>query len=101
LEQGMSPFVAYVGSPVVALEKFVSVTETSTALKGMMKMLSTNVLDEINDFGRKSVGGLEVKQSSKYPGVYEATGLENVKNTDIPLVNICFVHTYLLKQSTM
>ena len=95
--QGMSVFISHVGSPVVLVEKLLSGTETSTALKGMMKLLSSGVLDETNDFGRKSDGGLEVKQFAKYPGVYEATGLENIKslkNSDIPLVSTCFSHVF-------
>lgn len=87
----MTAFISHVGSPVVLVEKLVSGTEVSTALKGMMKLLSSGVLDESNDFGRKSNSGLEVKQFVTHPGVYEATGLENIKSLDkanIPLVNI-------------
>ena len=84
----MSAFICHVGSPVVLVEKLLSGTETSTALQGMMKLLSSGVLDEVNDFGRKSDGGLKVEQSVNYPGVYIATGLEDksLENVDIPLV---------------
>ena len=90
----MSVFISHCGSPVVLVEKLLSGTETSTALKGMIKLLLSGVLD-ISDFGRRSDGGLEVKQFAKYPEVYEATGLENIKslkNSDIPLVTICFMY---------
>lgn len=58
----MSVFVSHVGSLVVLVEKLLSGTETSMALEGMMKLLSSGVLDKNNDFGRRSDGGLEVKQ---------------------------------------
>ena len=90
-KQGMTAFISHVGSPVVLVEKLVSGTEVSTALRGMMKLLSSGVLDESNDFGRKSNSGLEVKQSVTHPGVYEVNGLENMKSLDkanIPLVNM-------------
>ena len=93
----MSVFISHCGSPVVLVEKLLSGTETSTALKGMIKLLSSGVLDKTNDFGRKSDGGLEVKQFAKYPGVYEATGLENMKslkNSDIPLVIMYLIVNY-------
>ena len=93
----MSVFISHCGSPVVLVEKLLSGTETSTALKGMIKLSSSGVLDKINDFGRKSDGGLEVKQFAKYPGVYEATGLENIKslkNSDIPLVIMYLIVNY-------
>lgn len=87
----MSAVVPYVGSPVVLVERLLGGTETSAAFEGMVKLLSSGVLEKSNEFGRKSGGGLEIKQSMKHPGVFKATGLENVKKADASLVNICFV----------
>lgn len=83
----MTVYVAIMGSPVVLLEKLVAGTEISSAFKGMAKMLSTGVLGKSSDFGRKSDGGLEIKQLLKHPGVYGAAGLENVKSSKGSLVS--------------
>ena len=66
------------GAPTIIIEKLISGTETLGALEGIKKLLASGVCEKANDFGRKSAGGLEVKQSSKYPGVYEAFGLDKI-----------------------
>lgn len=67
------------GAPTILIEKLLSGTETFSALQGIRKLLMSGVCEKTNDLGRKSAGGLEVKQSSKYPGVYEAFGLDKIK----------------------
>ena len=66
------------GAPTIIIEKLFAGTETLDAMEGTKKLLVSGVCEKTNDFGRKSAGGLEVKQSSKYPGVYEAAGLDKI-----------------------
>ena len=66
------------GAPTIIIEKLISGREIVNALEGIKKLLVSGVCEKANDFGRKSAGGLEVKQSSKYPGVYEAFGLDKI-----------------------
>ena len=70
--------VAFMGAPTIVIEKLFSGTETTDALEGIKKLLASGVCDKTNDSGRKSAGGIEVKESSKYPGVYEAFGLDKI-----------------------
>ena len=66
------------GAPTIDIEKLFAETEILNAMQGIKKLLVSGVCEKANDFGRKSAGGLEVKQSSKYPGVYEAVGLDKI-----------------------
>ena len=78
------------GSPTVMLEKGVDDNQTAEAFTGMTRMLASGMMEIVNDFGTKSAGGLEVKQS-EYPRIHEANRLENVRSLEndiIPLVNI-------------
>ena len=87
---GLSLPVAFMGAPTIIIEKVLSGTETSTALEGIKKLLVSGVCDKANDFGKKSAGGLEVKQSTKYEGVYEAFGLDKINlpkdENELPVV---------------
>jgi len=80
------------GAPTIDLEKLLSGTETFDALEGVKKLLVSGVCGKANDFGRKSAGGLEVKESSKYPGVYEAFGLDKINlpqdDSELPSVSM-------------
>lgn len=81
--------IAMMGAPIILVEKLIAGTETLASLEAVKKLLVSGVCEEANDFGRKSAGGLEVKQSSNYPGVYEATGLDRIilpEDNDLPLV---------------
>ena len=66
------------GAPTILIEKGVSGTETLMALEAVKKLLASGVCEEANDYGKTSVGVVEVKQSTKYSGIYEATGWEKV-----------------------
>lgn len=74
----MSLPIAIMGAPTIVIEKLFAGTETLNSMEGTKKLLISGVCEKENDFGRKSAGGLEVKQSSKYPGVYEAFGLDKI-----------------------
>ena len=90
LEQGRSSYVAYMGSPVILLEKGADDSETAEAFMGMKTMLASGMMDKVNDDAIQPAGGLEVKKT-ECPGVNEASGLENVRSLEssaIPLVSI-------------
>ena len=78
------------GAPTILIEKVSSGTEMFSALEGIKKLLISGVCEKSNDLGKKSADGLEVKQSTKYPGVYEAFGLDKIKlpqdDSELPVV---------------
>ena len=90
-QNGLSLPVAFMGAPTIIVEKLISGTETFSALEGTKKLLVSGVCEKANDFGKKSACGLEVKQSSKYPGVYEAFGLDKISlpQNDSELPPVC------------
>jgi len=80
-EQGYTVAVAFLGSPVVSCEKPVSNLESLKAIDGMKKLLASGICEsDSNDSSEV------MKKPSKHTGVYEATGLENLKNDNVPLV---------------
>jgi len=66
------------GAPTIFIEKTTSGTESLTALEALKKLLASGVCEKANDYGKKSVGVVEVKQSTKCSGIFEATGWEKV-----------------------
>ena len=98
-QNGLSLPVAFMGAPTILIEKVISGTEMPSALEGMKKLLVSGVCEKSNDLGKKSAGGLEVKQSTKHPGVYEAFGLDKVKlpqdDSELPVVWRCCSVVYL------
>ena len=98
-QNGLSLPVAFMGAPTIEIEKLISGTEMPSALEGMKKLLVSGVCEKSNDLGKKSSGGLEVKQSTKYPGVYEAFGLDKIQlpqdDSEVPVVWHCCVLFYL------
>jgi len=84
-EQGYAVAVAFMGSPVVACEKLVSSPESLKAIDGMKKFLASGICESDS-----SDSSEVMKKPSKHTGVYEATGLENLKNDNVPLVQ--YVH---------
>ena len=91
-ENGLCLPVAIMGDPAIFIEKLFSGTETFDALEGTKKLLVSGVYDSAKDPGKKSVGNLEVKESSKYPGVYEASGLDKISlpedDSELPPVSM-------------
>ena len=87
------------GAPTILIEKVISGTEMSSALEGIKKLLVSGVCEKSNDLGKKSAGGLEVKESTKHPGVYEAFGLDKIKlpqdDSELPVVWHCCSVVYL------
>ena len=87
------------GAPTILIEKVISGTEIPSALEGMKKLLVSSVCEKSNDLGKKSAGGLEVKESTKHPGVYEAFGLDKIKlpqdDSELPVVWHCCSVVYL------
>jgi len=86
--QGLCAPVAFMGAPNILIEKGVSGTETLKALEATKKLLASGVCEEANDYGKKSAGVVEVKQSTKYSGIYEATGLEKV-DVSSKIIKVC------------
>ena len=87
-QQGLCAPVAFMGAPNILIEKGVSGTETLMALEATKKLLASGVCEEANDYGRKSEGVVEVKQSTKYSGIYEATGWEKV-DVSSKIIKVC------------
>ena len=96
-QNGLSVPVAFMGAPTVLIEKVTSGTEMFSALEGIKKLLISGVCEKSNDLGKKSAGGLEVKQSTKYPEVYEAFGLDKIKlpQDDSELPVVCYYYSVL------
>ena len=81
------------GSTTLMLEKGVDDRQTAEAFTGMKTMLESGMMDKVNDDAIPSADGLEVKQS-EYPGVYEVSGLENVRSLENDTISL--VSSYLL-----
>jgi len=90
-QQGLCAPVAFMGAPNILIEKGVSGTETIIALEAMEKLLASGVCEEANDYGKKSVGVIEVKQSTKCSGIYEATGWEKV-DVSSKIIKVCCIN---------
>ena len=87
------------GAPTILIEKVISGTEMPGALEGMKKLLVSGVCEKSNDLGKKSAGDLEVKESTKHPGVYEAFGLDKIQlpqdDSELSVVWHCCSVVYL------
>ena len=86
--QGRVVPVAFMGAPIILVEKLVNGQEIPVALKAIQQVLASGMYSGDKGDGREGIGEIKVSPRPDQEGIWMAEGYESVDVSNVPLVSV-------------